>query len=69
VEVYVVEKMNSKRQRKISRLFILLSRVLFIIDEEDTYVGTRRFKSGMMFSSSDRVALSLRFDRDSLFFT
>jgi hypothetical protein len=39
---------------------MLLSRVLFIIDEEDT----RRFKIGMIFSSSDRAAFSLRFDRD-----
>jgi hypothetical protein len=37
---------------------------MFIIDEEDT----RRSKSGMMFSSSDRAAFFLRFDRDQLFF-
>jgi hypothetical protein len=65
VEVYALEKINSKNTKKKFALFILLSRILFIIDEEDT----RRFKSGMMFSSSDRATLSLRFDRDSLFFT
>jgi hypothetical protein len=55
VEDYALEKKIEKRRRKNSRLFILLSRVLFIIDEEDT----RRFKSGMRFSSSDRAASHL----------
>jgi hypothetical protein len=65
VEVYALEKRNEKKRKKKFALFILPSRVLFIIDEEDT----RRFKSGIMFSSSDRATLSLRFNRDSLFFT
>jgi hypothetical protein len=65
VEVYALEKINLKKRKKKFALFILPSRVLFMIDEEDT----RRFKSGIMFSSSDRATLSLRFDRDSLFFT
>jgi hypothetical protein len=43
---------NEKEKEKDSRLFNLLSRVLFIItDEEDT----RCFKSAMMFPFNDRA--------------
>jgi hypothetical protein len=52
VEDYAIEKKKKKRKRKNSPLFILLSRVLFIINEEDT----RRLKIAMMFSSSDRAS-------------
>jgi hypothetical protein len=53
VEDYAIEKKKKKRKRKNSPLFILLSRVLFIINEEDT----RRLKIAM------RLLFSLLFDR------
>jgi hypothetical protein len=56
VEDNALEKIIETNRNK-SRLFVLLSRVLFIVNEEDT----QRFKIGMMFSSSDRAS---RFDRD-----
>jgi CCR4-NOT transcriptional regulation complex NOT5 subunit len=59
-----LKKKKFKKDKEKIRDFSDFSSCYRAVDDEDT----RRFKSGMMFSSSDRAALSLRFDRDSLFF-